>query len=531
MSAFFLRESAAIPGRTRSKALVERVILGVALAGALWALLVPRGCSSSRRASAAALLLLLSGAVLAWTWSVRYFPESFPTELPTRAALGLQAAMLVLGVASFVVARGGGAARRGASFGVILGAVGWSASRWPQLSRALELAGWTFLGPFLSVLLATAVALTAGLAAVILLSEEFRPHARGLMIVLCSLWVFPTLATEAALLRWWGFGPRSLSEAVGVPTNRSAQTMTVLWLYPSRGHAVQKDAVRMAADTVDLSPQSLVRTEDFLQRVGYRDIFAGEAVSALRQGWRQWWEPDRALDALTLAVPGVVHPDYRKALDLIKAGPLNPVRLARLEALAAESGRSTAGFEDVAQTQYIFEGFSAAYARFGDEDNARKWLYRIDSLWPFNEKKIEVTPVEDFRDGRVIGRLQIDGRVAGSVRVGLFLVWTSSTAAGAVTSRLLSSSGYTDEDGRFTFMELGPGRYCLALMARPELLRGRVLDSPGEFDLGYDNPEVVLPAIRIERDAQAVPEAFAPRGLPEEPTPRVPENLRLWPRR
>ena len=462
---------------------------------------------------------------------MRYFPESFPAELPARTALLLQAGLLALGAASFAAARGAGTARLGAAFGLILGAVGWSASRWPQLARALELSGWAFVGPLLAAALATAVTLTALLAGLVIFSEDARPHARGLLLGLCALWVFPTLATEVALSRWWGFGPRSLSESVGVATNREAQTMTVLWLYPSRGRSFQKDAVLMAADATDLSPQSLVKIEDFLQRVGYRDIFAQEAVSAVRQGWRQWWESDRALDALTLAVPGRVHPDYRRALDLIKAGPLNAVRFARLEALAAESMRSSAGFEDVAQTQYIFEGFSAAYARFGDEAKARKWLYRIDNLWPVNDKRIEVTPVEDFRDGRVIGRLQVDGRVAAAVRVGLFMVWKSSSSSGVVTSRLLSGSSYTDEDGHFAFTELGPGRYCLALMARPDILRGRVLDSPDEFELGYDRPEVVLPAIRVERDILPVPESFVPGGLPEEPTPRVYERPLLWPRR
>jgi len=131
----------------------------------------------------------------------------------------------------------------------------------------------------------------------------------------------------------------------------------------------------------------------------------------------------------------------------------------------------------------------------------------------------------------VSGQLQVDGRVAPSVRVGLFLIWKSSSASGAVTSRLLSGSSYTDEDGRFSFAELGPGRYCLALMARPELLRGRVLDSPDEFELGYDKPEAVLPAIRIEREILSVPESFAPGGLPEEPMPRVPERPPLWLRR
>lgn len=491
----------------------------------------PRELSARRRVLSSVLLALLSACLLRWTWSQRVFPAAFPAELTLGWALSLQAGLLVLGAAAFAAARGAAAARLGAAYGLILSALGYTASHWPQLARALELSGWIFAGPLLASMLTTALAFSAGVAAFALLTHEARAHARTILFVLCIGWVLPTLATETALTRWWGFGPRSLSEAAGVPTNALARTEGVLWLYASRGRTVQKDAVRMAADGVDLSPQSLVKIEDFLQRTGYRNVFAGEAVSAVRQGWRQWWEADRALDAMALAVPGRVHPDYRAALDLIKAGPLNETRLARLDALAAEAGRSTEGFEDVTQSQYIFEGFSAAYARYGDEANARKWLYRVDNLWPFNEKHIEVTPLEDFRDGRVSGSLQIDGRVAPAVRVGLFMLWVSSGASGSVTTRLLSASGYTDDDGRFAFTELGPGRYFLALMARPELIRGKVLDSPGEFEVGKDAPDVVLPAIRVEREVVAAADSFAPGNLPATPTPFVPERPLLWPRR
>jgi len=443
----------------------------------------------------------------------------------------LQAALLALGAAAFAAAGARGGARLGAVFGLILGVVGWSASRWPQLSRALELSGAPFAGSFLGTLLPTAAALTAAASAAVVLCEEARPHARGLLLALAAAWVLPTAATQAALVRWWGLGPRSLAEAAAIATNRSAETLSVLWLYSSRGRSIQKDAVRMASDTVDLSPQSLVKLEDFLPRVGYRGVFALEALCAVRQGWRQWWEADRALDMVSLEAPGLVHPDYRSALDLIKAGPLTPDRRKRLDDLADAAARSSAGFEDVTQSQYIFEGFSAAYARFGDEAKARRWLNRVDNLWPMTEKKIEVTPVEDFREGRVSGTLLVDGRAAPSVRVGIFMVWKSSGPAGRTTARLLSASTYTDPDGRFDFANLGPGRYCLAFMARPEVLRGRVLDSPDEFELGYEKPDLVLPAIRIERDTQGVPEPFAPSGLPEVPIPEVPEAVLRWPRR
>jgi len=473
----------------------------------------------------------LSASIVSWTHSLRVFPQAFPSELSARAALALAAALMLLGPATFAAARGLPAARLGAVFGLVLACVGYSSSRWPHLARAIELSGGTFIGPFLAAVSTSAVALTAVCVAAVLLFDDARPHLRSVLLAVVSAWLLPTVATEAVLLRWWGFGPRTLCEVAAVPGNAQAESQNVVWLYASRGRSLQKESVRMAAENVDLSERSLVKLENFLLRAGYRHVFALEALAAVRQGWRQWWEADRALDALTLAVPGRVHPDYRRALDLIKAGPLNAARYDRLESLAAEAARSPAGFEDVAQTQYIFEGFSAAYARFGDEAKARKWLYRIDNLWPVSEKKIEVTPVEDFREGRVRGTVLVDGRASAAVRVGLFLLWTSSGAAGSTTSRLLSASTYTDDDGRFVFTELGPGRYCLALMARLELLRGRILGSPGEFELSYDRPSVLLPPVRVERELADVPEAFVPGGLREPALPSFPERPLRWPRR
>ena len=46
-------------------------------------------------------------------------------------------------------------------------------------------------------------------------------------------------------------------------------------------------------------------------------------------------------------------------------------RYAKLEQLAAATGRRVEGFEKGSDAQRIFEGFSAAYARFGDEVKAR----------------------------------------------------------------------------------------------------------------------------------------------------------------
>jgi len=440
----------------------------------------------------------------------------------------MQAVGVLLAAAAFGAAGGRGRARLGAAFGLIASAVGWCASRWPQLARALELDGGAFVGPFLSHLLSTAFAATAAALAALLLFEELKPHALALTLTLAGAWAAPTGLTEYALTRWWGFGPRSLSEAAGVPPGDDAQTAAIVRLSGRRGRAYTREAAYMSAPGVALSPRDLTKLQSWLERVGYRDVFAREALADARRGWLQWWDGERALDAMMTDVPGRAHPDYRGALDLIKVGPMTPARYRKLGALAASAAAGSAGFEDATQSQYIFEGFAACYARFGDEANARKWLARIDNLFGVSEKKLEIAPLEDFRDGKVSGSVLLDGRPAGAVLVGLFEIWrTTPSAAGA---RLLSGSTFPDDDGRFEFSDLGPGEYELGLLGRPEDLRGSVDGSPGRFEVGYDRPKADFPPIRIERDVTSVP-AFAPSGLPEAPMPEVPEPPLLWRKR
>ncbi|MDE2143164.1 MAG: hypothetical protein KGJ84_12215 [Elusimicrobia bacterium] len=508
--------------------MLERSILSAVLAGTLYFLLSPPEEHGRFRSVVTAFLLAaLSWTMLSWTANVRLFPDAFPDQLSPLAAVGLQLAGTILGAAAFAVA--GRRARLGAAFGLTVSALGWCASRWPVLSRAIEMNGGVFAGPFLAALLGAAFALTAaGVAAAILL-EEVRPHAGKLILLAAVLWAVPTAGTEYALTRWWGLGPKSLAEAAGIPTNADAESAAEVRLVPSRGHAVARETARMADQGVSLTPETLTKLESFLKKAGYRDVFAAEALSDLRRGWLMWWETDRALDAMMLAAPGRAHPDYRGALDLIKVGPLTAERYDKLEELAAMAVPGSGGFEQVTASQYIFEDFAAAYARYDDEPKARFWLARLDSLMMVSEKKLEVAPLETFRTGRVSGSVQLDGRPAGSVLVGLFAIWR--TTADAPGERLLSSSAFPDENGEFQFTDLGPGEYELGLLGRTDQLRGQILGSPGRFEVDEDTPAVTLPPIRIERDVLPVPEAFGPSRVPEAPTPEVPEPPLLWRKR
>ena len=268
-------------------------------------------------------------------------------------------------------------------------------------------------------------------------------------------------------------------------------------LYPVDGRAYRVDARRMSSETTDLSPESIGRLEDYLARTEFRGVFAAEALAAVRLGRLQWWDAERALDAMMISVPGRAHPDYLRALELLRAGPLTAERYGKLEQLSAATGRRVEGFEKASDSQRIFEGFSAAYARFGDEDKAREWLIRLDGLWAVSEKRIEVGTLEELREGRVDGSLQLDGLPSGELRVGLFAVWRSS--ATQTTHYWLSGSRVPDPDGRFSFDGLGPGPYIVALLGRPEDLRGSFSGVPGVFEGTYERPDVLLNPIRLRR--------------------------------
>lgn len=452
---------------------------------------------------------------------MRLFPDAFPLELPASQAFWLLLGSTVLGAAAFAAGRGRGALLHGAAFGLLSAAVGWCASRWPQLARAVELSGGVFIGLVLSTSLTAALALSHGALAAFFVREDWRPWARRAALGLVGGWALATFGADLVLTRVWGFGPRSLAAAAGVPSNRESDTLAVAWLYPSGGRAYRVDARRMSSETTDLSADSIERLEDFLVGRKFRGVFAVEALAAVRLGRLQWWDEERALDALMISVPGRAHPDYLRALELLRAGPVTSERYGKLEQLAAATGRRVEGFERARDAQRIFEGFSAAYARFGDEAKAREWLLLLDGLWAVSEKRIEVGVVEELREGRVDGSVLIDDAPAPGVRVGLFAVWHSS--ATQTTHYWLSGSRVPDRDGRFYFDSLGPGPYVLALLGSPEDLRGSFAGVPGVFEVTYERPEVLLNPVRLRRGVFSPAEPFGPAGLPEARVPRAAE--------
>jgi hypothetical protein len=456
-------------------------------------------------------LLLALFASLALSWV-----EGGPRQPDQTVFLALACA--VVAAAAFAAVGSWPAALSGAAVALLSCAQGTFAWRWVPMTVAIGRLGTGFVGQSLAVGLPLAFALSLALTAAVCLHPELRGMRLRVAAALLLVWAAPTALTEWRLRSAWGFGPETLVEAAGVSAASAAGQVVVVVLRPSAaGAALRWERRTQAVEGLDASPQNLERLTAYLKEHGYRGVFARQALAAVRRGWLLWWDADRALDAALLQTPGGFAPDYRAALALIAAGPLTPERFATLKSLHEGAVASPAGFEDVNGSQLAFEAFSAAFARFDDEARAQYWLGRVGNLWPINEKKVEVTPLQSLRSGLVQGTLLIDGRPASSVRVGIFMETTSEVTKKTTFS--LSVCVFPDSDGNFRFEHLGGGRYHLELMGTPEQMRGDILGSPGLIELSEASFAARLEPVRIDTHAQPSDEfgAAAKEWLRAEP--------------
>ncbi len=471
--------------------------LTLALGAALWRLLEPRPARGLvAQAVTAALSLLLAAETLAWCWAVRA-PSPFdlslpptPTEAASRVAVSVATALAAFASAAPALALEGFVA------GLLLALLGAQAAGWLRLFEAWRLLGW-FSGTFFAPLTPPVLAASAALVGAALRWTEFEGRRWQTCLAVLLLWALPLRAGSAWIRSRYSIRAASLAADAGLEPAAGAERVSLAWLYPWAGRSVRFEEKQAVISGVNVAPESLEKLQAYLRARDFQGVFAKQAIAALRQGWLFWWEADRALDAAMMHHPGRLPPDYLGALGLLRAGPMDETRYRRLQALADVAAPRKEGFEDVNRSQLIFEGFASAYARFGDEESARPWLYRIDNLWPIYEKKIEITPVETRHDGHIEGTLLLGGAPAEGVKVGLFYVALSTSAS--PPSGWLSESDFPDSRGRFSFDALAPGYYYLGLMGLPTQLRGRVLNSPGLIQLLAEKPSVVLDPIRVER--------------------------------
>lgn len=474
------------------------LLLALGVGGWLcWLLAQRRLLRASDAARAASFLLLSALAAAVLLWPERFAaPAGEVASFPAAAAaLPLIGGLTAAGGFCLLCAGGPSALGSGAALGFLFGSAAYYAGLWRAAAGAWSVLGWfsgTFFGGTLPFLLAGVLFLLS----FFVLDADARSLAAPLVGGLLLVWMVPPQLAVWRLRSAWALGPESLAQAVGVGPASGAERVAVAWLRPSSSTDTVKpvEEESLADSGIELSPESLAKLYRFVEAHHGQALFARQALSELRKGWLKRWDADRALQAAVLCYPGLAPPDYLTALGLIRAGPIVIERYAQLNALAERAKSSPAGFEDINQSQLIFEAFSAAYARFGDEDNARNWILRVDNLWPVYEKKVEVAPLEGFHDGEITGTVTEGGKPAITVDVGLFYV-ASDTAT--LDSGLLSQSSFPDTTGAFRFTNLGPGFYYLGVMGTQQDVREPIQGSPSLIEISPQAPKVRLEPIAL----------------------------------
>jgi hypothetical protein len=362
---------------------------------------------------------------------------------------------------------------------------------------ALTGSGW---GAALSWLLP--VALIGSLAVVLYLTLTegtlWRRFAWACALLVC--WAIPVHLLDDTMRTRWDFGLPSLAAAADVPKAINAPEVGVVILSKSDGDPGHRYRQRsLAAGGVEVTPESLRLLRNYVDSRGMRTVFLAEALEALRQGWALNWDVDRAADADLLSRGQAFPPDYIGFLDAMTVAPATVDNYERLETAGPTAW--DAKIPSIKKAQKVFEGFSTAYARFGDREKSDAWLRRIQGLWPLYEDNFHVEPIAEVSNGVISGELRFSGAAARGVKIGLFA--RPSTTTVMLANRHLVDAMFPDERGRFIFTDLLPGEYYLALQADPLVLGGDELafaNAPGLIKLEYGRMSNDLFPMRLYRD-------------------------------
>jgi hypothetical protein len=451
----------------------------------------------------------LAVALTAAFWLPR-LPPGLGGIVPRRAGFGLLSALI-----DGAQTRAGRAGAMAAAYALLLVCAGVLAARvrahWRRFAPGLAAVGWMERAARLVCLLAGFYLLARGarfgLAAAldILQNAFYAPEsmrlAEPLWTALAFAWfcvVF--LRAAAALVEWtlsagplalelardwigwaaalivpgvalflWSYaafdaGKPSLAAAAGLPPAPSGARRLAI-LTQERGRAAQQPFLLDLGrpGETDYGSARLEAVERYLG--AGRSVYERPALRFLYSGRTFEMDPDGLRRALERGV-ALGDPLARTLLlDNLGCAPAGAATRARLDALADE-GRFHVG-------PAAAERLSAAYARQGDADGARRWRLRV--------QEIPGAPVAGLlgavADDAVVPGGAITGTIAGTIaglrgaRVGLYCR-LDEYAPYALGPAQLVAAADLGADGRFRFSDLPSGAYFLAVArdvaARPK---------------------------------------------------------------
>jgi len=386
----------------------------------------------------------------------------------------------------------------GISTGLATAVFGLYAQKWIFLAQGIGAIGYRSLAYLLAFTPYLLLMATCILAAAVLSRTEGLTRLRfEIGLALLVAWAVPSHLTEIYLRKVWDYGPSSLAEAAQMPSVWQARRVGIVVLAGADGSkGTQYRENDIAAEGVDASYLSLSRLGLYLRSRNFRTLFLDQGLRAIRSGWALHWDSEQHLNACMLGLGVLPSINFLPFLKAIEQAPVTARNFQKLERMAHKALVSRFPRSDLAQKTY--EGFSAAYAHFGDAELSIAWQQKVYDLWPWYSGSIRTQPVEAYQDGRLSGQLLVKESSPQRVKLGLFSVVSTSTKVNAHQG--LVDSVYPSKNGFFQFSRLVPGEYYLALQADADYFSEgvRVEGAPGVLKLTAENRRLNISPIRLK---------------------------------
>ncbi|MDP2167294.1 MAG: hypothetical protein Q8J64_03055 [Thermodesulfovibrionales bacterium] len=350
---------------------------------------------------------------------------------------------------------------------------------------------YKLMGFELAFMLGASMAILSGLTTA--LSPTYRTLRQRLMRLVFPAAVLIFLAAVVlgiyrdASARY-DMNKNTLAAALGVP-EAATVSRTIILFKPGPGGATLQEWPLEATGrsfvssyTAGLSIENLKKAEDYI--AGHKDgsVFLDAARDFMVNGYYSLWDMQKAGQWQSRNSEYALLPRLMLVAGL-RYCPLTEENLNYLRAYADE-GRWYAGDT---YAMRIAEGFM----HFGLRSEAEAWVGKAGERGadianaPFLKEEV-------LKDGKVYGRITVDGRPPVNARAGLLRdaglldridMWV-------LTSRLIDAVEL-DEKGGFMFKHLGKGEYILAVMADEETVPSgippdklSVKNPPGVIKLG-----------------------------------------------
>jgi len=295
-------------------------------------------------------------------------------------------------------------------------------------------------------------------------------------------------------------GAKRLAKLAGVPM-RTEEMDTILVF--RRNRLAAWNIPRRSITGIDAGPESADRIERFLRDRKYVTSLADAAYKTLHDAASLQWDSEALLRVQFQNLERSPDISYARLLVAkLRSAASTPVSLKYADKLADESR-----FAYVTRDAKMAVG--DIYARLGERSKAESWYLKAGV--PAARLPELLSARTMFADGKLTGRLLLNGKPLSGARVGLvpFVTLREATVSTNTTGvvrpywlRWIGPTATTDSAGRFEVTRIVAGEYRL-LLTHPDI-RLRPMDPsvsgtqiPGRLFVGFGRPKTDLGDIAI----------------------------------